>query len=42
MVGCGRQRVAHDLGDGDGLDLAGRDIAEAGDDELADRAALDL
>jgi hypothetical protein len=39
----GQQPVADDLGDdGDGLDLAGRDIAEAGYDELADLAALRL
>ena len=35
----GRQQLVLDhLGHGDGLDRAGREIAEAGDDELADRA----
>jgi hypothetical protein len=35
-----QQLVVDDLGDGDCLDLAGRDVAEAGDDELADCAAF--
>ena len=37
-----RELIAHDLGDGNRLDLAGGGVAEAGNDELADGAAFRL
>jgi hypothetical protein len=37
-----QQLVVGHIGHGHGLDLAGREVAEAGDDELADRAAFRL